>query len=293
LDDNDEDLDEDDSSDQGGGGGAGGLGGGNGEGGPGGSDGGGDTGPVSENNNAGDADGKGVDPNDGERNDNCDNNDNNGSAGDTSEAPERRELPHSLSSTTTSADVMIPLDKENPLRCVECGEEFGNHFAVKNHYQDVHLRLSHKCTVDGCNAGFPSKRSRDRHSSNLNLHRKLLSTTFSAPSDPGSMTDPPQPPTTSGQSALVTKGRGVTTEGERAVRLQQQFYQAELIARLQQQQQQQQLEGNRSVRVDAFGFMAAAMGFASGRLESQAVVTGAGTGGFSSYPCMAKVGNFS
>jgi hypothetical protein len=34
----------------------------------------------------------------------------------------------------------------------------------------------HKCTVDGCNASFPSKRSRDRHSSNLNLHRKLLST---------------------------------------------------------------------------------------------------------------------
>ena len=71
----------------------------------------------------------------------------------------------------------IPVDKENPLRCVECAEEFPNHFAVKTHYQDVHLKLMHKCTVDGCNAGFPSKRSRDRHSSNLNLHRKLLSTT--------------------------------------------------------------------------------------------------------------------
>lgn len=34
----------------------------------------------------------------------------------------------------------------------------------------------HKCTVDGCKAAFPSKRSRDRHASNLNLHRKLLST---------------------------------------------------------------------------------------------------------------------
>lgn len=34
----------------------------------------------------------------------------------------------------------------------------------------------HKCTVDGCRAAFPSKRSRDRHASNLNLHRKLLST---------------------------------------------------------------------------------------------------------------------
>ena len=74
------------------------------------------------------------------------------------------------------ADADIPIDKENPLRCVDCGEEFQNHFAVKIHYQNVHLKLMHKCTVDGCNAAFPSKRSRDRHSSNHALHRKLLST---------------------------------------------------------------------------------------------------------------------
>ncbi len=79
------------------------------------------------------------------------------------------------SSTLPEPD--IPLDKENPKRCVECGEEFTNHFDVKHHYQKVHLGMMHKCTVEGCNAGFPSKRSRDRHSSNLNLHRKLLSTT--------------------------------------------------------------------------------------------------------------------
>jgi hypothetical protein len=34
----------------------------------------------------------------------------------------------------------------------------------------------HRCTVDGCTAAFPSKRSRDRHAQNSNLHRKLLST---------------------------------------------------------------------------------------------------------------------
>ena len=73
-------------------------------------------------------------------------------------------------------DADIPIDKENPRRCVDCGKEFQNHFAVKIHYQNVHLKLMHKCTVDGCNAAFPSKRSRDRHSSNLTLHRKLLST---------------------------------------------------------------------------------------------------------------------
>lgn len=70
----------------------------------------------------------------------------------------------------------VPIDKDNPRKCTACGKIFQNHFGVKTHYQNVHLKLMHKCNVDGCNAAFPSKRSRDRHSANLNLHRKLLST---------------------------------------------------------------------------------------------------------------------
>lgn len=73
----------------------------------------------------------------------------------------------------------VPIDKDNPRMCTACGKVFQNHFGVKTHYQNVHLKLMHKCTVDGCNAAFPSKRSRDRHSANLNLHRKLLSTPLS------------------------------------------------------------------------------------------------------------------
>lgn len=46
----------------------------------------------------------------------------------------------------------------------------------------------HKCSIEGCNAAFPSKRSRDRHSANLNLHRKLLSTTSDVSN--GSTEDP-------------------------------------------------------------------------------------------------------
>ncbi|CAO1419617.1 unnamed protein product [Diamesa hyperborea] len=46
-----------------------------------------------------------------------------------------------------------------------------------NPYPNENMRLNFTCNIDGCNAKFPSKRSRDRHSSNLNLHRKLLSTT--------------------------------------------------------------------------------------------------------------------
>jgi hypothetical protein len=70
----------------------------------------------------------------------------------------------------------VPLDKDNPRRCSACGKVFQNHFGVKTHYQNVHLKLMHRCTVDGCTAAFPSKRSRDRHAQNSNLHRKLLST---------------------------------------------------------------------------------------------------------------------
>ncbi|XP_059486968.1 zinc finger protein basonuclin-2-like [Neocloeon triangulifer] len=67
--------------------------------------------------------------------------------------------------------------EDEALRCSACGQHFDNHFGAKMHFQDVHLKLMHRCSVDGCNAAFPSKRSRDRHSANLNLHRKLLSTT--------------------------------------------------------------------------------------------------------------------
>ncbi|XP_041369592.1 zinc finger protein basonuclin-2-like [Gigantopelta aegis] len=70
----------------------------------------------------------------------------------------------------------VPLDKENPRKCPTCGKIFQNQFGVKVHFQNVHLKLMHPCSVEGCGATFPSKRSRDRHSSNLNLHRKLMST---------------------------------------------------------------------------------------------------------------------
>lgn len=84
------------------------------------------------------------------------------------------------------SDSDVPLDKDNPRKCTACGKVFQNHFGVKTHFQNVHLKLMHKCMVEGCNAAFPSKRSRDRHSANLNLHRKLLST-----SDPTSPYESP------------------------------------------------------------------------------------------------------
>ncbi|XP_045930364.1 zinc finger protein basonuclin-1 isoform X1 [Micropterus dolomieu] len=65
-------------------------------------------------------------------------------------------------------------DADLPHYCEICSKTFKNPYSVKMHYQNVHLKEMHMCTVDGCNAAFPSRRSRDRHSANLNLHHKLL-----------------------------------------------------------------------------------------------------------------------
>ncbi|XP_056134845.1 zinc finger protein basonuclin-1 [Lampris incognitus] len=65
-------------------------------------------------------------------------------------------------------------DSDLPHHCEICSKTFKNAYSVKMHYRNVHLKEMHMCTVDGCNAAFPSRRSRDRHSANLNLHHKLL-----------------------------------------------------------------------------------------------------------------------
>lgn len=73
-------------------------------------------------------------------------------------------------------DLEIPIDDENPDRCTACRKVFQNHFTLRMHYRNDHLKLLHPCDVNGCDAAFPSRRSRDRHSSNVDLHRRLLST---------------------------------------------------------------------------------------------------------------------
>lgn len=96
--------------------------------------------------------------------------------GDEASGIESSEDNESLPSTDLQdypADVYM--DSMNPLKCKICGKIFQNSFTVKIHFQNVHLKVMHPCTVDGCSATFPSKRSRDRHSANLNLHRRILS----------------------------------------------------------------------------------------------------------------------
>lgn len=74
-------------------------------------------------------------------------------------------------------------NEENRSPCCEHGVLTSDHNGVKkcsvcgnkSHFSNEQL-ANYICNIDGCNAAFPNKRSRDRHSSNLNLHRKLLST---------------------------------------------------------------------------------------------------------------------
>ncbi|XP_034039758.1 zinc finger protein basonuclin-1 isoform X2 [Thalassophryne amazonica] len=76
----------------------------------------------------------------------------------------------------------LDTDPDLPHHCEMCSKTFKNPYSMKLHYQTVHLKEMHMCSVDGCNAAFPSRRSRDRHSANLNLHHKLLTKdTFSPP----------------------------------------------------------------------------------------------------------------
>ncbi|KAK7912845.1 hypothetical protein WMY93_013056 [Mugilogobius chulae] len=79
-------------------------------------------------------------------------------------------------------DSNLDNDSEMMHHCEICSKTFKNPYSVKMHYQSVHLKDMHLCTVEGCNAAFPSRRSRDRHSSNLNLHHKLLTKDTYSPS---------------------------------------------------------------------------------------------------------------
>lgn len=101
-------------------------------------------------------------------------------------------------------------------RCTVCGKLFHNQYSLRTHLQNVHLRVLHPCPVEGCRARLPSKRSRDRHAKNKNLHAKL------AP--PGDADQAGPPSNGSSPSArlfpnlrgvLGTRPRGSTVVGER------------------------------------------------------------------------------
>lgn len=78
-----------------------------------------------------------------------------------------------LSSTPCESEVhpdghgdlqIVCADDEDELlhHCESCNKSFKNSYSAKMHYRSIHLKEMHMCTVAGCNAAFPSRRSRDR-----------------------------------------------------------------------------------------------------------------------------------
>lgn len=61
-----------------------------------------------------------------------------------------------------------PATGKKRVQCSLCFKTFCDKGALKIHFSAVHLREMHKCTVEGCNMVFSSRRSRNRHSANPN-----------------------------------------------------------------------------------------------------------------------------
>ncbi|KAJ8343970.1 hypothetical protein SKAU_G00312990 [Synaphobranchus kaupii] len=58
--------------------------------------------------------------------------------------------------------------KKGRVFCSSCEKTFYDKGTLKIHYNAVHLKIKHRCTVQGCNMVFSSLRSRNRHSANPN-----------------------------------------------------------------------------------------------------------------------------
>ena len=58
--------------------------------------------------------------------------------------------------------------KKGRVFCSACEKTFYDKGTLKIHYNAVHLKIKHRCTVQGCNMVFSSLRSRNRHSTNPN-----------------------------------------------------------------------------------------------------------------------------
>ncbi|XP_057686736.1 zinc finger protein basonuclin-1-like [Corythoichthys intestinalis] len=62
----------------------------------------------------------------------------------------------------------------SPITCHICQKVYSNKGVFRAHYKTVHLKMLHKCKIPGCETTFSSVRSRNRHSQNSNLHRKVM-----------------------------------------------------------------------------------------------------------------------
>lgn len=81
----------------------------------------------------------------------------------------KRETPLACRScfSSSSSGARDPRERSR-VSCSSCGKTFYDRGTLKIHYNAVHLKIKHRCTVEGCNMLFSSLRSRNRHSANPN-----------------------------------------------------------------------------------------------------------------------------
>ncbi|KAM3590550.1 uncharacterized protein V6R79_011680 [Siganus canaliculatus] len=76
---------------------------------------------------------------------------------------------HPLPSSLCSLSSLSPAGgRKGRVCCGVCGKSFYDKGTLKIHYNAVHLKIKHRCTVAGCSMVFSSLRSRNRHSANPN-----------------------------------------------------------------------------------------------------------------------------
>lgn len=85
---------------------------------------------------------------------------------------ERRQV---ADSSETRERHIVSSSSKARVSCSACAKTFYDKGTLKIHFNAVHLKIKHRCTVGGCNMMFSSLRSRNRHSANPNprLHAAL------------------------------------------------------------------------------------------------------------------------
>ncbi|XP_043088480.1 zinc finger protein basonuclin-1 isoform X2 [Puntigrus tetrazona] len=88
---------------------------------------------------------------------------------------EQRQADPIADSSETSERRSSSCSSKARVSCSACAKTFYDKGTLKIHFNAVHLKIKHRCTVDGCNMMFSSLRSRNRHSANPNprLHAAL------------------------------------------------------------------------------------------------------------------------
>lgn len=87
--------------------------------------------------------------------------------------------PDSSSSSSGARERRHGSSCKSRVSCNACAKTFYDKGTLKIHFNAVHLKIKHLCTIKGCNMMFSSLRSRNRHSANPNprLHTPLPSNT--------------------------------------------------------------------------------------------------------------------